>query len=248
MEVKYIFGIIDSEEQKFFGNGGVNAYEEVYTMPYQDISLVVSDSQFIDYANLPTDHAARYLLRHQQIIESFMDSYTVIPMKLGTYASNFGEVYEILSKGYPIFSDIFGKIRNKMEMDVAATWNNLISIIKEIGEGEDIKRLKEKLVSRPEGVSVEDQAKVGGLIKDILDEKREKLASEMEDALRRVSIDSRSHHLKDDMMILNAAFLTDKSGKAEFEKRLIHLMICTREKLISDVLGHCLCTVFLLLR
>ena len=220
MEAKYIFCIMDTAEEKSFSDCGINAYEEVYTIPYQDISLVVSDSQYMNFENLPPDHAARYLLRHQQTIESFMDSHTIIPMKLGTYALNFGEVYEILSRGYSIFSDIFGKVRNKMEIDVAATWNDLISIIKEIGEGEDIKRLKEKLVCRPEGVSVEDQTKVGRLIKDILDEKRGRLASEIEDVLRGVSIDSRSHHLKDDMMILNAAFLIDKSRKAEFEKRL----------------------------
>jgi len=220
MEVKYIFGIIESAKEEFFGPCGVTAYEQVYTIPYQDISAVVSDSQFVDYTTLPKDQVAKYLLAHQQIIEKVMDSYTIIPMKLGTYAFNITEVEEILLNGYAMFKDIFRKINNKIELDVIATWNDLNSVIKEVGEREEIKDLKRKLMSGPEGVSVKDQVKIGRLIKNILDKEREKIASEIKAILAKMSIDLRAHGLMDDSMILNAAFLIDKDKKTEFEKRL----------------------------
>jgi len=218
MEAKYIYGIIEAvhPDTKSFGVG-------VYTIPYQDISAVLSDSQFVNYTTLPKNQVAKYLLVHQQVIEKIMDSYTIIPMKLGTYAFNNREVEEILSKGYAIFKDVFMKINNKIEIDVVATWNDLNSIIKEIGEGEEIKELKEKLMFKPEGVSSKDLIKMGSLIKNILDKEREKLASEIKDVLGKVSIDSREHGLMDDRMILNIAFLIDKDKKAEFEKRLDEL-------------------------
>lgn len=237
MEAKYIFGIIDTGEEKSFGDCGVEAYEEVYTIPYQDISLVVSDSQFINYANLPRNQAARYLLGHQQIIERVMDSHTIIPMKLGTYALNFGEIDEILSKGYPLFKEVFGKINNTTEIDVAATWNDLDSIVKEIGEGEDMKKLKEKLLSGPEGVSVEDRQGAGRLIKNALDKKRERLASEIEGELGRLSMDVKAHALMDDTMILNTAFLIDKSKKTEFERRLDILNVRCNGKINFRCIG-----------
>ena len=37
------------------------------------------------------------------------------------------------------FKDIFRKIDNKIEIDVVATWNDLNSVIKEIGEKQEIK-------------------------------------------------------------------------------------------------------------
>ena len=43
------------------------------------------------------------------------------------------------------FKDIFRKINNKIEMDVVATWSDLNSIIKEIGEEQDVKRLRKKV-------------------------------------------------------------------------------------------------------
>ena len=234
---KYIHGIIEASEEKLFNSCGISAHEEVYSIPYQDISAVVSDSQFINYITLPKNQVARYLLVHQQVIEKIMDSYTIIPMKLGTYAFNVREIEEILSKGYAMFKDIFRKINNKIEIDVVATWNDLNSIIKEIGEGEEIKELKEKLLSRPEGVSVEDQIKIGSLIKNILDKKREKLASDIGDVLGRMSIDSIEHGLMDDRMILNIAFLIDRDKRTEFEKRLDELNTLYNEKIDFRCVG-----------
>ena len=57
---------------------------------------------------------------------------------------------------------------------MVATWNDLNSVIKEIGEKQEIKELKEKMMSKTEGISVEDQIKVGSLIKNILIMQREK--------------------------------------------------------------------------
>lgn len=220
MEVQYIFGIIEASEEKVFNSCGIADCDEVYTIPYQDISAVVSDSQFVDYTTLPKDQVARYLLRHQQVSEKIIDAYTLIPLRLGTYAFNVEEVKAILSKGYLIFKDIFRKIDNKIEIDVVATWNDLNSVIKEIGKLENIKELKEKLMSEPKGISLEDQMKIGSLIKDILDKKREKLASEIGAVLKRVSMDSRAHALMDDSMIFNTAFLLYKDKKAELERSL----------------------------
>jgi len=223
MEAKYIYGIIEASEEKVFNTYGFAAHEEVYTIPYRDISAVVSDSLFVDYSALHKDQAARYLLAHQQIIEKVMDSYTIIPMKLGTYALNIREVEEILSKGYTGFKEIFTKIDNVIEIEVVATWSDLNSIIKGIGDREEIKKLKEEIMSKPEGISVEDQIKIGSLIKNILDKEKEKLAMEIEPALRKCSIYSKWHGLIDDRMIFNAAFLIDRDKKTEFERRLDEL-------------------------
>lgn len=237
MEGIYIYGIVDTAEEKSLGIAGITAYGEVYTIPHQDISAVVSDSEMVNYTTLVKDVVARYLLRHQQVIEKVMDSYTIIPMKLGTYAFNIREVEEILSKGYTMFKDIFRKINNKIEMDVVATWSDLNSIIQEIGEEQDVKKLKEESMSKPEGVSAKDQIRIGNLIKNILDNKRERCALEIETKLKGVSIDLRKHDLMDDRMIFNIAFLIDKNKKTEFEGKIDELDAIFNEKLNFRCVG-----------
>ena len=60
--------------------GGTTAFEEaylptkifgvwVYTIPYQDISAVVSDSEIVDYTHMLKDGLARQLVTHQKVIE-----------------------------------------------------------------------------------------------------------------------------------------------------------------------------------
>ena len=237
MEVKYIFGIIETDKEEFSGCCGFAADKKVHTIPYQDISAVVNDSQFVDYTTFPKDQVARYLLTHQQVIEKIMDTHTIIPMKLGTYAFNIREVEEILSKGYTMFKDIFRKINNKIEVDVVATWSDLNSIIKEIGEEQDVKKFKEESMSKPEGVSAKDQIRIGNLIKNILDNKRERCALEIETELKDVSIDFRKHDLMDDRMIFNIAFLIDKNKKTEFERKLDELNAIFNEKLNFRCVG-----------
>jgi len=41
---------------------------------------------------LSKEEVARYLLKHQQVIEKIMQQYSIIPMKLGTFAENREEV------------------------------------------------------------------------------------------------------------------------------------------------------------
>ena len=51
----YIYGVLNSDEELFFGPHGVTACEEVYTISCQDISAVVSDSEMVDYTHMRKD-------------------------------------------------------------------------------------------------------------------------------------------------------------------------------------------------
>ncbi len=217
MEAIYIFGIIESAEHDGPRLGRTAVTEGVHTVPYRDISAVVIDSLFVDYSYLSTVQAAHYLLTHQRVIESVMSAHAILPMKLGTYALTTEETKDILAKGYALFKKIFGKIKNKIELDITAAWNDLVPVLREVGETREIKELKETLLARPGGVSPADQIELGKLMKSGLDKKREALAAEIVSVWGAVGADSRNHPLMDDRMILNTSWLIEKSRKDEFE-------------------------------
>lgn len=222
MEAKYIYGIVGTSEAAS-GPGGISGQDEIYLVPYRDISAVVSDTPFVDYSVLPNDQVVRYLLRHQQMIERVMQTCTIIPMKLGTYAPGRGEVEDILARGYTAFKGVLERIQGKIELDVVASWGRLDSVLKRIGEEPEVKELKEKLLSSTEGISLEARMQVGGLVKEILDREKKEVASEIEAALKGVAVDFRKHSLMDDQMVLNDACLLDKDKKDQFEDTLHRL-------------------------
>lgn len=241
---KYIYGIIDSNKKICFDPSGVYPHTEdfgvgvgVYTIPYQDISAVVSDSEIVDYTQLPKDAVARHLIGHQQVIEKVMEDFTIIPVRLGTFGVDEDEVGHILAKGYPIIRDIFNKIFDKVEIDVVATWSDFASALKEVGEAKEVKEFKERLLANPKGITVDDQMKVGVMVKKALDEKRKKYAFQIHNALKTVSQDFRVHEVMDDNMLINTAFLINKDRQKDFDRKVEELNTNFAEELDFRCVG-----------
>ena len=197
---------------------------EIYTIPYQHIAAVVSDSEEVDIQYMFRDSLAQLLVNHQKIIEEIMNlQYSIIPLKLGTYVENQSQVIEILSKGYKLINDIFKKIKDKIEIDVAVTWNDLQSQLKRIGEEKEIKEYKEKLLSSSKEITTGDQMQIGVMVKNALDSKRIKYSGEIHNALKKFCVSSNSHDVMDDKMIINTAFLVSNNQKKDFESQIEEL-------------------------
>jgi hypothetical protein len=241
---KYIYGIINSNVNLYLTIPKALLLEEsesngiVYTIPHQDISALVRNAKIVDYTHMLKDILARLLVGHQTVIERIMaQGTTIIPMKLGTFAQDENEVKHILNKGYSLIKEIFEKITNKIEIDIVATWSNFNSTVKEVGAEKEIKEFKERLLSNPKGTTVDDQMKIGLMIKKALDEKRAKFAREIQDRLRAVSEDSRIHELMDDHMVINAAFLISKAKHKDFEEKVEELNTTMLENLNFRCVG-----------
>jgi len=234
----YIYGVLNSDRELFFGPHGVTACEEVYTISCQDISAVVSDSEMVDYTHMRKDRLAMLLVRHQKAIEKIMGlGHTIIPMRLGTFAKDIEEVRCVLACGHSIIKDIFTKISNMIEIDITATLGDFNAALKEAGADEDIKEYKEKLLALPGGVTVDDQMKIGLMVKDALDRIREGYSKKIQAALKSVSHDFKVHELLDDKMAANIAFLINKAKYKDFEMKVEGLNIEFNEKLNFRCVG-----------
>lgn len=236
---KYIYGIIDATPHpvttKRYGEiSGCG----VYTIPYQDISAVVSDSEIVDYTHMPKDVLARLLVNHQKVVERTMNfGSPVIPIKLGTFAADETEVKNILHKGYSLIKYIFGRINDKIEIDLVATWSDFNSVLKAIGEKKEIKEFKEKLSANPKAVTVDDRMRAGVMVKKALDKKREKYAFQIQSALKSLSEDSRVHEVMDDKMVVNTAFLVSKPTQKDFDRKVEELNSEFNERLNFRCVG-----------
>ncbi|MFH1859817.1 MAG: GvpL/GvpF family gas vesicle protein [bacterium] len=228
---KYIYGVIDGchaiEMEKPSVSGKVRESKSkkgmVYTISYQDISAVVSNSPIVDYTYMSKDIVARRLVEHQMVNERIMQSgYTIIPARMGSFAVNEGEVKDILSKGYNLIKETMEKIIDKIEIDVCVTWSDFAAVLKGIGDEEDIRKVKEELMSCQK-ITINDQIKIGNMVKDALNRKKEREAEEIQNALMAISQAASTHGLMDEKMIVNTAFLIDKARQKEFDAKVEEL-------------------------
>ena len=222
-EGKYIYGIIQTNERKSFCSIGLNdPKKEVYTVPYQDISAVVSDSPIIAYDSMTKDRVVKDLFSHQWVIEKIMKDHTIIPMKFGTFVEKEEEVFEILKKGLKQLKETLSLISNKIELDLVALWNKEI-IFKEIAGEREIKVLKEKIASDPADPQLNDRIKLGRMVEKSLKKKNLEYAEEILGALKEKAFDFCTHDTLDNIMILNSSFLLDRDGEKDFDKKLNEL-------------------------
>jgi hypothetical protein len=234
----YIYGIIDYKSSlNLFTPNNSYKKESVYQISYQDVSAVVSSSEIIDYAYGSKDTLAKLLVWHQEVIEKIMDlKCTIIPVRLGTFAVDEAEVKDILSKGHSLIKDVMEKTRDKIETDVVATWSDFNSVLKEIGEEEEIKKIKEKILNNP-AITVDDQMKIGIAVKKTLDKKRENYATEIQTFLCDYCTAFKIHALMDDRMVINAAFLIDKLEQKDFDRKIEEINTEFGEKLNFRCIG-----------
>jgi len=235
----YIYGIINSNSASdHFTPKDSYKKESVYTIPYQDVSAAVSNSEIIEHAYSSKDTLARLLVWHQKVIEKIMSlGHTIIPIKLGTFAIDEAEVKDTLIKGYTLIKNVMENIRDKIETDVVATWADFNSTLKEIGEEKEIKKFKEKILANTKRITVDDQMKAGVMAKKALDKKREKYALKIQTFLKNYCAAFKVHELMDDRMVINAAFLIRKDKQKNFDRKVEEINTKFAEKLNFRCVG-----------
>jgi len=214
-EGKYVYCVIRSEQPLSFGPLGLGPEPtEVYTVHYRDIAAVVSNTPIV-----VQDPTRENVLRHQQVNETVMQKHTVIPMSFGTVFKTNDDIMELLRSAYDAFSDVLNKMQEKFEFGLKVLWDR-DHIIREIEEeDEDIRRLKGEISSQ-KGSTYFARMQYGRLIDAALQARSERYVAEIFDALRNVSVASRSNKPIGDRMIMNAAFLVSRDMEQAFDSRV----------------------------
>jgi gas vesicle protein GvpL/GvpF len=212
---KYVYCVIKSERPLSFGMLGIGPdAAEVHTVHYRDIAAIVSNTPMV-----VQDPTRDNVLAHQRVNETVMQEHTVIPMSFGTVFKTDDDIIELLRSAYDAFTDVLNKMQDKFEFGLKVLWDR-DQIIHEIeAEDEDIRRLKGE-ISTQKGSTYFARMQYGRLIDAALQARSERYVSEIFEALRNVSVASRSNKPIGDRMIMNAAFLVARSLEPAFDARV----------------------------
>lgn len=194
-----------------------------YLVPYRDIALVVRESPQIDYASLPKDILVRHLASHQALIEGVMKEHTAVPVKFGTSAVDDGELLGILESAYPVFKKAVDGMAGKVEVDLIALWNDLDSVLKEVGRRDEIQRFKEGVEAASPEKLREQAVELGRLVRTALEEENGRVRDEIMASLKAHLIEQRIREHFDDRMLMNVAFLVRRDEKGALDERVEEL-------------------------
>lgn len=192
-----------------------------------NISVAVSDFDPIEFSDLPKETLLRYLSEHQNALEMIMKQYPVIPLKFGTMIENSDHIRHhiknILEKGSKQIAETFVILKNKIELDVVAVFNNMQTVLADIGELDSVRKLKEDVIGKSKEDIYKAQIALGKMVKSYIDQKRKSYSDKILNQLKRAACDHKIHDVRDDSMICNIAFLINDRDQTAFEHTIDEL-------------------------
>jgi hypothetical protein len=218
-EGKYLYCIIDSDQERNFGPIGVGGRgDEVQTINYDSVNVVVSNHRV---GKLKVDRKS--LVNHEKVIERVMQEYhSVIPIRYGTVASSAGEVRDLLYSQYGEIKSLLTRMAYKIELGVKAVWQNMDVIFEElVKEYREVREAKEKF--KRSGGRVGSRIEIGRLVEKSLLKKKEKEVEKIIESLESLMSDYKLNPTFGDEMFMNAAFLVDKNRESNFDKKMDQL-------------------------
>ncbi|OGV96473.1 MAG: gas vesicle synthesis GvpLGvpF [Nitrospinae bacterium RIFCSPLOWO2_02_FULL_39_110] len=215
-EGEYIYCIIESNQPRSFGPLGIGARgDELYTICFNDIAAVVSNSPIIKYRV-----SRENTIAHEKAIEEVMKEYTVLPVRFVTIAEDEEKVKKILEIEHDRFIDLLKNIEGKKELGLKAIFIEDV-IYKEILEKhQGIRALKEKIADLSPEKTYYQRMEIGKLVEQVLGEEKEICKKDILDTLSALAVDVKINNTYGELMIINAAFLIEKHKESEFDRKV----------------------------
>jgi hypothetical protein len=215
-EGKYVYCIIESKEPRSFGPHGIGGRgDDVYTVHYDGLAAVVSNTPIMVY-----DPTRENVFAHEQVNETVMREFTVLPMAFGVLFRTEEDILELLRGTYDALRDVLAKMAGKVEFGLKVNWDRERVIAEIEEESEEIGNLKEQITSRASGSTYFARMQLGRLIEAALTDKSDAYVRDIYDALRDTAVASRANKPIGDKMIMNAAFLIERDREAEFDNKV----------------------------
>lgn len=236
----YLFGVTDDASPVEYGAIGFadpcGDRSLVKAIHYGGISMVACklDDWRLNEANKPD--LLNKLLEHQKITEKIMKKRFILPAKFGTTVDTEQDVISILSRYHSDLKDGIQEMKGFVEIDLVAMWDPIVEI-KKMGETDsDIKTMKASIEKLPTDKRNEAVLKIGMLLQDKLEEKRQKIEKAITDALKSHFVRQACHERYEDRMVMNNSYLLKAGGEAAFFGALEHV----DEKLGATVKFKCI--------
>lgn len=230
---KYVYCVVELPSELDLGPIGIGSgVNRVYTVHYHDLAAVVSDTPITLY-----DPTRENLLAHELVNETLMREHTVIPMSFGTIFRTEDDVVELLRSTGKAFKDVLSKVRGKIELGLKVLWDRDRVVARLEEENPEIAGLRQEIAETTRGSTYFARVQLGRLVESAMEERANDLVTNIYDALRPVSVASRSNRLIGDNMIMNAAFLVDRSREGDFDREVKELSLRHKEQLSFKYTG-----------
>ncbi len=211
-EGKYVYCIIASAKPRSFGPLGIGGRaDDVYTVHFEDLAAVVSDTPLIVY-----DPTRQNVLTHELVNETVMRDFTILPLAFGALFRSEQDVRELMRRIHGTLRDTLTKMEGKVEFGLKVSWDRERVLAEVERENAEIRNLKAQINAVGADAAYMSRIQLGRLIETALNTRAEVYVRDIQARLRETTVASQANKPIGERMILNAAFLIERAREAEF--------------------------------
>ena len=233
-QARYLYCVIAGEEPRSFDVDGIGGKgDKVYTLPFDGLSAVVSDSPEAEY-----DSTRRNLTAHMRVLETVMAERTIVPIRFGSVAPTRQAVYDTLLKPQRQAIDgLLVDLEGRVEMGLKAFWLDGILYTEVLAARPDIARLRDKLIGRSPDESYYERVKVGELLDTAISEKRAEEADALLNAIKPFAFRVLEQDARGEQTVLSVAMLVDRDKTDALDEAITKLDTANEGRLLFKLVG-----------
>jgi len=231
---KYIYCIIQPPQPCQFSTLGIGERGDiVHTVNFMQLAAVVSDTPIVDY-----EESRRNMMAHTLVLEEVMQQFTLLPVRFGTVAPKAEIIIDqVLKRRYGELISHLEDVEGRVELGLKAFWYEEIVLREIVEENLPIRHLRDSLMGRSAEETYYDRIRLGEWINTAMEKKRDEDAEKILERLRPLVYKSRANKVITDKMVLNAAFLVERSHEAEFDQAVRQLDADMSKRLMFKYVG-----------
>jgi hypothetical protein len=209
---RYVYCIVDTDDSVEVSALGIGE-SEVYTVHEAGLAAVVCETPLRRYE--PTQEN---LLLHETVNEAVMREHTMLPMSFGTVFRSEADVAAMLRTTAPALMEVLAAVRGRVELGVKVSWNReqAVSDLELTNPG--VRTLKDEIRRGGDGSAYFARIQLGRVVEEAMEEQANALMWSVYEPLRPLSVASRNAKLVGDDVILNVAFLVERTREDEFDQ------------------------------
>jgi len=185
----------------------------VRIVQHGDLTAVVSDTPQDDY-----DVTRENVGAHLRVLTQAMTRSDVLPVSFGTVAESDQQVQEQLLHGAADdLHQALEEVQGCIELELKVLWNEERLFAEIMAEHDDIRALRDSLAGHPPEATQYERIQLGQLVAAAIQHKTDAEVAALLDALEPLAVETRVNENQTDVMLLNAAFLVDKSQEQAFD-------------------------------
>ena len=224
-EGKYVYCVADAGERMSLGEIGIEG-NEVYAIPYKDVSAVVHDCPVKPYQSDNEEVVKGWVITHQQVVDAAWERWgTVLPLSFDTIIKGESEsdaernMQEWLQQEYQRLKRLIEKVKGKAEYGVQVFWDPKVIAQKLSQTNPEIRALEDEIKTKPKGAAYMYRQKLENLIKGRMETEADERFKDFYSRIRQLADDIHVGKTKKEeqglQMIMNLSCLVYKDRYTE---------------------------------